>query len=111
MNTTVLQANSSIPESAWTPIRYPNAIRDEQEAWLVLAAIAFNLARAVGATASRFHARATTAGIRWHLIAVPARLARSARKLTLHLPQHWPWHSSWEALFTTACGPPPTATT
>lgn len=49
-------------------------------AWLVLAAIAFNLTRAVGATASRFHASATTATIRRHLITVPARLARSARR-------------------------------
>jgi hypothetical protein len=80
-------------------------------AWLVLAAIAFNLTRAVGATASRFHASATTATIRRHLIAVPTRLARSARRLTLHLPRDWPWQSAWETLFTTACGPPPTATT
>ena len=215
MNATVVKAISSIAESAWTPIQYPNAIWDEQEhrlvsdaevaevpftaftsrkkadhvrgrlsvrrvvrlnptsvpagqgelfttyrhhavftdsplptvdaehthrahavieqvhadlrsgplahlpsgsfaangAWLVLAAIAFNLTRGLGATASRFHARATTATIRRHLIAVPARLARSARKLTLHLPEHWPWQSVWETLFTTACGPPPTTTT
>jgi hypothetical protein len=56
-------------------------------AWLVLAAIAFNLTRAAGALASVFHARATTATIRAQLIAVPARLARSARRLRLHLPE------------------------
>jgi hypothetical protein len=33
-------------------------------AWLVLAAVAFNLTRAAGAAASTFHARATTATIR-----------------------------------------------
>jgi hypothetical protein len=55
-------------------------------AWLVLAAIAFNLTRATGALASTFHAKATTATIRAQLIAVPARLARSARRLRLHLP-------------------------
>ena len=41
-------------------------------AWLVLAAIAFNLTRAAGALASTFHARATTATIRAQLITIPA---------------------------------------
>jgi len=65
----------------------------------VLAAIAFNLTRAAGATASVIHAKATTATIRTQLIAVPARLARSARKLVLHLPKDWPWQAAWESLF------------
>ena len=55
-------------------------------AWLVCAAMAFNLTRAAGALASVFHARATTGTIRTQLITVPGRLARSARRLTLHLP-------------------------
>ena len=59
-------------------------------AWLVMAAIAFNLTRAAGTIASVFHAKATTATIRRQLIAVPGRLARSARKLVIHLPSHWP---------------------
>ena len=59
-------------------------------AWLVCAAIAFNLTRAAGTLASAFHAKATTATIRTHLINVPARLARSARRLTLHLPAPGP---------------------
>ena len=45
-------------------------------AWLVLAAMAFNLTRAAGCLASTFHARATAATIRRHLISVPARIAR-----------------------------------
>jgi len=77
----------------------------------VLAAIAFNLTRAAGATASVIHAKATTATIRTQLIAVPARLARSARKLVLHLPKDWPWQAAWESLFSATCGPPPIATT
>jgi len=80
-------------------------------AWLVLAAIAFNLTRAAGTIASVFHAKATTATIRRQLIAVPARLARSARQLVLHLPTDWPWQDGWDALFSDACGPPTTATT
>ncbi|QGH68676.1 IS1380 family transposase [Pseudactinotalea sp. HY158] len=76
-------------------------------AWLVLAAIAFNLTRAAGALASLFHARATTATIREHLIRVPARLARSARRLIMHLPRNWAHQGPWEALYVAACGPPP----
>jgi hypothetical protein len=59
-------------------------------AWTVLAAIAYNLTRAAGVLASAFHAKATTATIRTQLIAVPARIARSARHSCLHLPAHWP---------------------
>jgi len=60
-------------------------------AWLVLAAVAHNLTRAAGCLASAFHARATSGTLRAQLINVPARLAHSARRLHLHLPQHWPW--------------------
>jgi Transposase DDE domain group 1 len=80
-------------------------------AWLVLAAIAFNLTRAAGALASVFHAKATTATIRRQLITVPGRLARSARRLVIHLPKDWPWQDSWQGLFNAACGPPTPATT
>jgi hypothetical protein len=66
-------------------------------AWAVLWAIAHNLTRATGALASTFHARATTT-IRTHLINIPAQLARSAHRLTLHMPQHWPWEPAWTNL-------------
>jgi hypothetical protein len=78
-------------------------------AWLVLAAIAFNLTRAAGALASTFHAKATTVTIRAQLIAVPARIARSARRLRLHLPRDWPWETAWAQLFDATCGPPTAA--
>ena len=69
-------------------------------AWALLWAIAHNLTRATGALAGGFHTRATTATIRAHLINVPARLARRARRLTLHLPQRWPWEPAWANLHT-----------
>ncbi len=75
-------------------------------AWLVLAAIAFNLTRAAGALASTLHTRATTGTLRAQLINVPARLARSARQLVLHLPTGWPWQDALEQLFTATTGPP-----
>ncbi len=77
-------------------------------AWLVLAAIAFNLTRAAGALASPFYARATAATIRRHLVSVAARITRSARRSTLRLPTRWPWATAWQQLFTAATGPPAT---
>jgi hypothetical protein len=68
-------------------------------AWLVCTATAFNLTRTAGVLASTFHAKATTGTtIRAQLITVPGRLARSARRLTLHLPTAWPWQKAWEQL-------------
>jgi hypothetical protein len=75
-------------------------------AWLVLAATAFNLLRAVGTLASLVHAKATTATIRAQLINVAARITTSARRTTLHLPVTWPWVQPWQRLFTAAIGPP-----
>ena len=69
----------------------PSASFQANAAWATLWAIAHNLSRAAGVLASPFHAKATTATIRAHLINVPARVARTARRLKLHLPQHWPW--------------------
>ena len=81
-------------------------------AWLILAVIAFNLTRAAGVLADRGGnlAKATTATIRRTLIQVPARLARSARRIHLHLPQAWPWEDAFARLFTATHAPPPTAT-
>lgn len=88
----------------------PSGVFTANAAWLVCAAMAFNLTRATGALASLFHAKATTATIRTQLIGIPARIARSARRTVLHLPQHWPWASEWTGLFS-ATGPPRHTTT
>jgi hypothetical protein len=59
-------------------------------AWLVIAAMAFNLVRAADALASLPLAKARAATVRRDLIAVAARTARHGRdRLTLRLPQHW----------------------
>lgn len=80
-------------------------------AWLVLAVMAFNLTRAAATLTGPGLAKATTATIRRKLIAVPARVASSARRVTLHLPTAWPWETAWSDLFNRACGPPPAPTT
>ena len=69
-------------------------------AWLVLAALAFNLLRAAGCAASARHAKARWTTLRTHLITIPARIASSARRLVLHLPTDWPWSAAWEDLWT-----------
>jgi Transposase DDE domain group 1 len=79
-------------------------------AWLVLAVMAFNLTRAAATIAGPDMAKATTATIRRKLIAVPARVASSARRITLHLPTGWPWETGWTQLFTHGCGPPAAVT-
>ena len=79
-------------------------------AWLALAVMAFNLTRAAGTLAGGRFARATTGTIRRTLISVPARVASSARRLTLHLPQDWRWEMQWTELFTRSCSPPRPAT-
>ena len=75
-------------------------------AWLAHAAMAFNLARAMGVLAGKAHARARWATIRAQLINIPARVAATGRKLVLHLPRDWAWASAWESLFDGATGPP-----
>ncbi len=85
----------------------PSGVFTANAAWLVLAVIAFNLTRAAGTAAAPDLARATTATIRRKLITVPARVATSARRITLHLPQAWPWETAWTALFDRVSDPPP----
>jgi hypothetical protein len=78
-------------------------------AWLTCAGIAHNLLRAAGTLASGRHAKARGVTLRRQLVNVPARTARRARKITLHLPQHWPWAHAWTALFTATHAPPAAA--
>jgi hypothetical protein len=69
-------------------------------AWLVCAAIAFNLTRALGVLAGCTLTRATTATIRTRIINLPARIARSARRLRLRLPRDSTWQPHWQRLWT-----------
>jgi Transposase DDE domain group 1 len=92
----------------------PSGVFNANAAWLALASIAFNLLRAAGTLAAsrpgRGLAVATTATLRARLITVPARIARSARRLTLHLPTRWPWHEHWTRLADHTLRPAPHST-
>jgi hypothetical protein len=101
------QVNADLKDSALAHL--PSGQFTANAAWLVLATIAFNLSRAIGTLAGTDLGKARSGTIRRKLITVPARIATSARKITLHLPAHWPWETSWSQLFEAACGPPRTA--
>jgi hypothetical protein len=103
------QVHADLKNSALAHL--PSGVFTANAAWLVLAVMAFNLTRAAAASTGPDLAKATTATLRRKLINIPARLAFSARRLTLHLPTTWPWATAWTELFTSACGPPtPTPT-
>ncbi|BAH55321.1 putative transposase [Rhodococcus opacus B4] len=74
-------------------------------AWLVCAVMAFSLTRAAGTlTGDPKLTRATTGTLRRTIVSVPARVASSARRLTLHLPQNWPRETAWRNLFDNTFG-------
>jgi hypothetical protein len=98
------QVHADLKNSALAHL--PSGVFAANAAWLVCAAMAFNLTRAAATTTGAEFSKATTATIRRKLITVPARLASSARRLTIHLPAGWPWQAAWTQLFTHACGPP-----
>jgi hypothetical protein len=75
-------------------------------AWLTLTAMTHNLTRAAGCLTAGWHAKARAATIRRHLINVPARIAHRARRITVHLPAHWPWQQHWQILFDRVHAPP-----
>jgi DDE family transposase len=63
-------------------------------AWLAVQVMAHNLARwtaRLGLGAGII----TTKTLRRRLFTLAGRLTRSARRLTLHLPAHWPWAIAW----------------
>ena len=99
------QVHSDLKGSALAHL--PSGVFTANAAWLVLAVIAFNLTRAAASLTDPQIAKATTATIRRKLITVPARVATSARRIILHLPQAWLWETAWTALIDRVSDPPP----
>ncbi len=98
------QVNADLKDSALAHL--PSGVFAANSAWLVAAVIAYNLTRAAGLLAAGPFGKARTGTIRRKLINVPARIATSARKIRLHLPESWPWQTRWEKLFTSVHAPP-----
>ena len=69
-------------------------------AWAVCAMITHNLLRAADALDPHRPAAARGATLRRQIVDVPARLARPQRRRVLHLPEHWPWATKWQAIWT-----------
>ena len=63
-------------------------------AWLAVQVMAHNLARWT-ARIGLGQQIVTTKTIRRRVFALGGRLIRSARRLTLHLPKHWPWETQF----------------
>lgn len=101
------QVNADLKDSALAHL--PSGKFNANAAWLVLAVIAFNLTRAAATLAGAELTKTTTGTIRRKLISVPARVATSARRVTLHLPTDWPWETAWTNLFTAVNSPPQAA--
>jgi hypothetical protein len=70
-------------------------------AWLALAVMAHNLARAVGRLAGPDLERTTTSTLQRRVFTVPGRLVRSGRRRHLRLPASWPWASAIAQALTT----------
>ena len=66
--------------------------------WLALVALAYNLGRWCAALTSPRWRTITTATLRTRLLAVPARIVHTARRLHLRLPRHWPWEADYQQL-------------
>lgn len=98
------QVHADLKNSALAHL--PSGVFTANAAWLVLAVIAFNLTRAAASLTEPDLVKATTATIRRKLIIVPARVASSARRITLHLPRSWPWETAWTTLFDRVSDPP-----
>jgi Transposase DDE domain group 1 len=68
-------------------------------AWLAVQVIAHNLARWTARIGLGETRPVTAKTLRRRLFGLVGRLTRSARRVTLHLPAHWPWATGWaEAL-------------
>lgn len=78
----------------------PSGKFSANDAWLTCAAITHNLTRTAGHLAAGAYRTARPATIRTRIITVAARLAHRARTIHLHLPEHWPWQTGFDNLFT-----------
>ncbi len=60
-------------------------------AWAVIACLAHNVLRWLGALGLGATGQMVSATLRRRYLALPGRLTRSARQPQLHLPRDWPW--------------------
>ncbi len=66
-------------------------------AWAVIAALAHNLVRWLGAIGLQGSGQTVAETIRRRYLCLPGRLTRSGRRRVLHLPRDWPWAAGFLA--------------
>ena len=74
-------------------------------AWLAVQVMAHNLARWT-ARIGLGEQLVTTKILRRRFFSLPGRLTRKARRLTLHLPQDWPWENQFSRALARFRAPP-----
>jgi hypothetical protein len=77
----------------------PSGEFNANSAWAVLASIAHNLVRWIGALGLELTGPLVTKTIRRKFVALPGRLTRHSRVRQLHLPTNWPWATQWNDCF------------
>jgi Transposase DDE domain group 1 len=88
---------------------FPSGSFNANAAWLACAVIAYNLSRAAGVLAGGKLGKARTATIRAKLINIPARLAFSAGRYTMHLPANSRREQRFITMFDAVQAPPKAA--
>ena len=73
----------------------PSGIFNVNAAWLVLAALAHNLARWTARLGDLARGALVTKALRRRHLAMPGRLTRSGRRWRLALPPRWPWREQF----------------
>ena len=66
-------------------------------AWLAVQVMAHNLARWTARIGLGERVVITTKTLRQRIFSLAGRLTRKARRLTLHLPQGWPWQNQFSS--------------
>jgi hypothetical protein len=78
-------------------------------AWTVIAALAHNLLRWTQAIGLPNATTRTARTLRRRLLALPGRLVRTARRVTLRMPARWPWATEFLAVLARLRALPPPA--
>ncbi|HVB51750.1 MAG TPA: IS1380 family transposase [Acidimicrobiales bacterium] len=81
----------------------PSGDFNANAAWAVLASIAHNLVRWVGALGLEITGPLVAKTIRRKFLALPGRITHGARRRQLHLPTSWPWAAQWSSCFERLC--------
>ena len=86
--------------------RLPSGRFPANAAWLAVQVVAHNLARWI-ARIGLGEPVSTTKTLRRRFLSLAGRITRKARRLTLHLPQHWPWQDRFTSALTRLRALPP----